>query len=111
MQEEFDNKIEAINKIEQGKKDPDLNVINDAISAINKRKAIKANEVRWQGHVEQQRRKYLEMDQERQSLLGKKLAIKDVAMWIYNNRNESDAEYETIRNHLSKARKGVFTND
>jgi len=102
---------EAINKMEQGEKDPDLNVINDAISAINKRKAIKANEVRWQGHVEQQRRKYLEMDQERQSLLGKKLAIKDVAMWIYNNRNESDSEYETIRNHLSKARKGVFTND
>lgn len=71
----------------------------------------KANEARWQGHVEQQRRKYLELDRHRQSELGKNLRIKDVAMWIYNNRNEFEVEYETIRDHLSKARKGEFTND
>lgn len=76
---------------------------------INKR-TQKANEVRWQGHVEQQRRKYLELDKQRQKDLGKKQSIKDVAMWIYNNRNEFEVEYETIRDHLSKARKDIFTN-
>ena len=71
----------------------------------------KANEARWQGHVEQQRRKYLELDKQRQIELDKNLSIKDVAMWIYNNRNEFEVEYETIRDHLSKARKGEFTNN
>lgn len=75
------------------------------------RRTQKANEARWQGHVEQQRRKYLELDIQRQSDLDKKLSIKDVAMWIYNNRNEFEVEYETIRDHLSKARRGVFTNE
>ena len=75
------------------------------------RRTQKANEARWLGHVEQQRRKYLELDKQRQSELGKNLRIKDVAMWIYNNRNEFEVEYETIRDHLSKARKGEFTND
>lgn len=75
------------------------------------RRTQKANEARWQGHVEQQRRKYLELDKQRQSELSKKLSIKDVAMWIYNNRNEFEVEYETIRDHLSKARKGEFTNN
>lgn len=75
------------------------------------RRTQRANEARWQGHVEKQRQKYLELDRQRQRDLGKKLSIKDVAMWIYNNRNEFEVEYETIRNHLSKARKGEFTNN
>ena len=74
------------------------------------RRTQKANEARWQGHVEQQRQKYLELDKQREKDLGKKQSIKDVAMWIYNNRNEFEVEYETIRDHLSKARKGIFTN-
>ena len=76
-----------------------------------KTKTLKAADARWQGHVEQQRRKYLELDRQRQSELGKKLSIKDVAMWIYNHRNEFKVEFETIRDHLSKARKGEFTNN
>ena len=71
----------------------------------------KANEARWQGHVEQQRRKYLELDKQRQSELGKDLTIKSVATWIYERHNQDDLEYETIRDHLSKARRGIFTND
>ena len=71
----------------------------------------KANEARWQGHVEQQRRKYLELDKQRQSDLGKKLTIKSVATWIYEHHNQNNLEYETIRDHLSKARKGEFTNN
>lgn len=74
-------------------------------------RAKKANEARWQGHVEQQRRKYLELDKQRQSDLGKKLTIKSVATWIYEHHNQNNLEYETIRDHLSKARKGEFTND
>lgn len=81
------------------------------ISNYMKKRMATANEARWQGHVEKQRRKYLELDIQRQSDLDKKLSIKDVAMWIYNNRNEFEVEYETIRDHLSKARKGEFTND
>ncbi|MDN5620360.1 MAG: hypothetical protein L0G63_07780 [Psychrobacter sp.] len=77
---------------------------------INKR-TQKANEARWQGHVEQQRRKYLELDKQRQSELGKDLTIKSVATWIYERHNQDDLEYETIRDHLSKARRGIFTND
>lgn len=71
----------------------------------------KANEARWQGHVEQQRRKYLELDKQRQSELGKNLTIKSVATWVYEHHNQNNLEYETIRDHLSKARKGIFTND
>lgn len=71
----------------------------------------KANDARWQGHVEQQRRKYLDLDEQRQRELGKKLTIKSVATWIYEHHNQDDLEYETIRDHLSKARKGIFTND
>ena len=71
----------------------------------------KANDARWQGHVEQLRRKYLELDKNRQGELGKKLTIKAVATWIYEYHNEHDLEFETIRNHLSKARKGIFINN
>jgi hypothetical protein len=71
----------------------------------------KANEARWQGHVEKQRRKYLELDKQRQSDLGKKLTIKSVATWIYEHHNQDDLEYETIRDHLSKSRRGIFTNN
>lgn len=77
---------------------------------ITKRTRI-ANEGRWKGHVEELRNKYLELDKYRQSQLGKKLTIKAVATWIYDYHNEHDLEYETIRDHLSKARKGIFTND
>lgn len=74
-------------------------------------RAKKANEARWQGHVEQLRRKYLGLDKQRQSELGKKLTIKSVATWIYEHHNQDDLVYETIRDHLSKARKGEFAND
>ena len=74
-------------------------------------RAYRATEARWQGHVEQLRRKYLELDKNRQNELSKKLTIKAVATWIYEHHNEHDLEYETIRDHLSKARKGIFTND
>ena len=50
----------------------------------------KANEARWQGHVEQKRRKYLELYKQRQSELGKKLTIKFVATWIYEHHNLDD---------------------
>tara|TARA_R110002020_G_scaffold273609_3_gene488795 strand:- start:711 stop:1457 length:747 start_codon:yes stop_codon:yes gene_type:complete len=71
----------------------------------------KGNDARWQGRVESLRRKYLELDTKRQSELGKKLTIKAVATWICNYRNPEELEFETIRDHLSKARKGIFTND
>lgn len=89
----------------------DTNDFQKLLSHKRKEMAKKANDARWQGHVEQQRRKYLELDKQRQIELDKKLSIKDVAMWIYSNRNEFDVEFETIRDHLSKARKGEFTNN
>lgn len=85
--------------------------ISEEISNYIKKRMATANEARWQGHVEQQRRKYLELDKLRQSELGKKVTIKSVATWIYEHHNQDDLEYETIRDHLSKARKGIFTND
>ena len=71
----------------------------------------KANEARWQGHVEKLRRKYLELDQSRQGNADRKPTIKAVAQWIYQHHNEEELELETIRDHLSKARRGIFTND
>lgn len=71
----------------------------------------KANKARWQGHVEQLRRRYLELDKSRQGSADKKPTIKAVATWIYEHHNEQGLEFETIRNHLSKARKGIFTNN
>ncbi|KAA0912809.1 hypothetical protein [Psychrobacter sp. ANT_WB68] len=71
----------------------------------------KANEARWQGHVERLRRKYLELDESRQGSADKKPTIKAVAQWIYEHHNEQELELETIRDHLSKARRGIFTND
>lgn len=76
-----------------------------------KTKTLIANDARWQGHVEQLRRKYLELDKSRQGSAGKKLTIKAVATWIYEHHNEHDLVYETVRDHLSKALKGEFTND
>lgn len=70
-----------------------------------------ANKARWQGHVEQLRRRYLELDKQRQGESGKQLTIKAVAKWIERYHNQEDLELETIRNHLSKARKGIFTNE
>lgn len=81
------------------------------ISNYIKKKMAMANEARWQGHVEHLRRKYLELDKQRQSKLGKNLTIKSVATWIYEHHNQDDLEYETIRDHLSKARRGIFTNE
>lgn len=74
-------------------------------------RAKKANEARWQGHVEKLRRKYLELDQSRQGNADRKPTIKAVAQWIYQHHNEEELELETIRDHLSKARRGIFTND
>ncbi len=71
----------------------------------------KGNDARWDGHVEYLRRKYLELDTKRQSELGKNLTIKDVATWIHDHHNPEEVVFETIRDHLSKARKGIFTND
>lgn len=65
---------------------------------------------RWSGHVEELRRKYLDLDKKRQEKLGKPLSIKASAMWIYSHHNPEEYEFETIRDHLSKARKGLFTN-
>lgn len=81
------------------------------INKYIKEKMAVANEARWQDVVEQLRRKYLELDKQRQSELGKKLTIKSVATWIYEHHNQDDLVYETIRDHLSKARKGEFTNN
>lgn len=82
------------------------NLINIDIS----KRTQKANEARWQGHVERLRRKYLELDQSRQGSAGKRPTIKAVAQWIYEHHNEQELELETIRDHLSKARRGIFTN-
>ena len=71
----------------------------------------KGNDARWKGSVESLRRKYLDLDTKRQSELGKKLTIKAVAIWIHDHHNPEELEFETIRDHLSKARKGIFTND
>ena len=89
-------------------------VVNEVKKTIYKditQRTQKANDARWEGHVEQQRRKCLELDKQRQSKLGKNLTIKAVATWIYEHHNQEDLEYETIRNHLGKARKGIFTNE
>ena len=75
------------------------------------KRARAANDGRWQGHVEQLRRKYLELDESRQGNADRKPTIKAVAQWIYQHHNEQDLELETIRDHLSKARRGIFTND
>ncbi|WP_333954833.1 hypothetical protein [Psychrobacter sp. S4(2024)] len=83
---------------------------NDIMASKYKDAGKKAADARWQGHVEQLRIKYLELDQSRQNELGKNLTIKAVANWIYEYHNDQDLEFETIRDHLSKARKGVFTN-
>lgn len=71
----------------------------------------KANDARWQGHVEGLRYRYLELDAIRQGGANKKLTIKAVAQWIYEHHNEEELEVETIRDHLSKARRGIFTNN
>lgn len=70
-----------------------------------------ANKARWEGHVEQLRRRYLELDKQRQGESSKQLTIKSVATWIERYHNPENLELETIRNHLSKARKGIFTNE
>ena len=74
------------------------------------RRNRKPNDVRWKGRVEKLRRKYLELDERRRNEMGNDISIKKVATWIHQYHNKEDLEFETIRDHLSKARKGVFTN-
>ncbi len=67
---------------------------------------------KWKNTVEKQRRRYLELDHQYQKETGVKLSIQDMAVLIYNNNdNEFNVTFETIQGHLSKARKGVFTNN
>lgn len=101
---------EAITYMKLKDENNSFEAISKAISIENKQKSVIANQARWQGHVEQQRRLYLDLDQQREVKFGKKSSIKDTAMWIYTHHNPSEFEYETIRNHLSKARKGIFDN-
>ena len=101
---------EAITYMKLKNENSSFEAISKAISVENKQKSVIANQARWQGHVAQQRRLYLDLDQQRQVKLGKKSSIKDTAMWIYTHHNPLELEYETIRNHLSKARKGIFDN-
>ena len=68
-------------------------------------------DTRWRGIVEQQRRRYLEIDQQHQKKTGSELSIQDMTVLIYNNNNEFNVTFETIYGHLSKARKGIFTNN
>ncbi len=86
--------------------DPSEYIQND-----RKARTEPANKARWDGHVEELRRRYLELDTKRQSELGKNLTIKDVAIWIHDHHNPEELAFETIRDHLSKARKGIFIND
>ncbi|TXD96535.1 hypothetical protein ES754_10380 [Psychrobacter frigidicola] len=74
------------------------------------RRNRKSNDARWKGHVEQLRRHYLSLDEIRQGSSNKKQTIKAVAQWICEHHNDEQLELETIRDHLSKARKGIFTN-
>lgn len=74
------------------------------------RRNKKPNEARWKGHVEQLRRKYLKLDEHRQDEIGEYLTINDATTWIYINHNKEKLKFDTIRDHLSKARKGIFTN-
>lgn len=88
-----------------------LERMQEIISHDAAQRARAANEGRWQGHVEQLRRKYLELDTSRHDKkTGKKPTIKAVSQWIYEHHNENDLELETIRDHVSKARQGIFTN-
>lgn len=75
-----------------------------------KAQTAKANEARWGGFVEKQRRRYLELYQQKQKELGKKPTIKSVANWIHVYHNEFDVGYEAIRDHLSQALRGNFEN-
>ena len=77
------------------------------ISNINKKNSITG----WKGSVEKQRRRYLELDEEYQKNTGKILTLEGMAELIFNNgNNEFKMKFDTIRDHLSAARKGVFTN-
>lgn len=88
-----------------------LERMQEIISHDAAQRARAANEGRWQGHVEQLRRKYLELDKSRHDKkTDKKPTIKAVSQWIYEHHNENDLELETIRDHVSKARQGIFTN-
>lgn len=88
----------------------DDDLIKKAISELNTKIATQASDARWGDSVEQQRKRYLELFEQKKAELGKKPTIKDVANWISIYHNEFDVEYETIRDHLSKALKGNFTN-
>ncbi len=95
--------------------------VNSQIQFVNKqfmenfkqelsRRNKKPNDARWQGHVEQLRRKYLKLDEHRQDEIGEYLTINDATTWIYINHNKEELTFDTIRGHVSKARKGIFTN-
>ncbi len=64
---------------------------------------------RWGDIVEQQRRRYLEIDIQHSKELGKETTIKQAAEFILFNHNDFNMQYENIYKHLSKARKGIFT--
>lgn len=60
---------------------------------------------RWGNHVPNLRHKYLKIFQEQGFTTYAKCA-----MWIYENDNEENLDFDTIRKHLSKADKKNFTN-
>lgn len=80
---------------------------NNELSASGKKSA----HTRWGNVVERQRRKYLELDEQYQKNTGEMLTNEGMATLIFNHGdNEFNVGFETIRDHLSAARKGVFTN-
>ena len=84
-----------------------IKAYQEKLSNINKTNSITG----WKGIVEKQRRRYLEIDRQYSKKLGRKTYIKDAAEFIYFNHNDFNMGFETIRDHLSAARNGVFTNN
>lgn len=66
------------------------------LTEINAKKARK----RWGDKVEQQRQRYLQHYKEKGFT-----TYKACAMWIWENDNPENLDFDTIRNHLSKADK------
>lgn len=106
----------AIEYLEASKRDEGMIIFMNGnfVDILMKKDYSKRNTAnatkRWNDTIRLQRERYLDLYQQRSTQLGKALKIKNVAMWIYNNHNEFDREYETIRDHLSQALKGNFDN-
>lgn len=74
----------------------DEQIINTAKNASMKR---------WGNKVERQRKRYLEHFKQQGFT-----TYKACAMWIYENDNPENLDFDTIKKHLSQADKGNFSN-